>query len=195
MGRTVEKERTTRETAVNVRLDIDGTGAAQINTGSGFFDHMLNSFFIHGGFDGSVCVKGDTFVDFHHSVEDAGIVIGSAFDCALGDRKGIARFGSEFVPMDETLAFASVDISGRPYLVFDCSFPTEKIGQMDTELFQEFFRAFAMNSKITLHMKLLYGSNSHHMAEALFKAAARALKQACKIGDSPDSILSAKGIL
>jgi len=187
--------RKTKETDINVQLNIDGDGGAQINTGIGFFDHMLTSFFTHGRFDGKISTKGDTDVDFHHSVEDTGIVLGMAFSGALSDKKNIKRFGSSFVPMDECLVLASVDISGRPYLVFDCDFPSQKIGDMDTELFKEFFRALCFNAGMTLHIKLLYGSNSHHIAEAAFKASARAIREACSIDSSIGGVLSTKGII
>jgi len=187
--------RKTKETDINIYFNIDGSGNCSINTGIGFFDHMLTSFITHGRFDADIKVKGDTFVDFHHSVEDTGIVLGKVFNDALLDKRGIKRFGSSFVPMDEALVLASVDISGRPYLVFDCSFPSEKIGDMDTENFIEFFRAFAFNAGITLHIKLFHGANSHHIAEAVFKSTARALKEACTIDNSIDGVLSSKGVI
>lgn len=187
--------RKTKETDVNIYFNIDGSGNCNIDTGIGFFDHMLTSFITHGRFDADIKVKGDTFVDFHHSVEDTGIVLGKVFNDALLDKRGIKRFGSSFVPMDEALVLSSVDISGRPYLVFDCEFPSEKIGDMDTENFIEFFRAFAFNAGITLHIKLFSGANSHHIAEAIFKSTARALKEACTIDKSIDEVLSSKGVI
>lgn len=194
MDKRIKTEiRITKETDVNIELCIDGTGKADVCTGIGFFDHMLQSFMVHGSFDGSIRTIGDTHVDYHHTVEDTGIVLGKAFFGVLSDKKGIKRFGSSFVPMDESLVLASIDISGRPYLVFDCNFPTEKIGDMDTELFVEFFRAFAFNGGITLHIKLFHGSNSHHIAEAVFKSVARALKEACAVDDTIDGVLSTKG--
>lgn len=194
-GRIKSVSRKTRETDINIQLNIDGKGKSTIETGIGFFDHMLNSFMTHGRFDGSIAVKGDTFVDFHHTVEDTGIVLGMAFAGAMDDKSCIKRFGSSFVPMDESLVLASVDISGRPYLVFDCNFPIEKVGDMDTELFMEFFRAFAFNAGITLHIKLIHGSNSHHIAEAVFKAAARAIREACNLDNTLDGVLSTKGMI
>ena len=193
--RTNKECRKTRETDISIDLNLDGSGNADVNTGIGFFDHMLISFLTHGRFDGVIKVSGDTHVDFHHSVEDTGIVLGKAICGSLKNKVGIKRFGSSFVPMDESLVLASVDISGRPFLVFDCEFPTQKVGDMDTELFIEFFRAFAFNAGITLHIKLFHGSNSHHIAEAIFKAVARAIKEACTIDVNSNEILSTKGIL
>ncbi|MBO4392385.1 MAG: imidazoleglycerol-phosphate dehydratase HisB [Clostridia bacterium] len=173
--------RQTAETRISVNLSVDGTGSFDGSSGIGFFDHMLNSFAVHGGFDIVLSAKGDLNVDCHHTVEDIGIVLGKAFCGALGDKRGIARFGSCAIPMDEALARAVVDISGRPYLVFDAEFKDSRVGEFDTCLTEEFFRAFAFNAGITLHLSLLYGSNSHHCIEALFKATARALKAAVKI--------------
>lgn len=190
--RTAKESRTTKETSIKAVLDLDG-GKVSVNTGIGFFDHMLNAFATHGGFGLELEVKGDLHVDGHHTVEDAGIVLGKAFGSALGYKSGIARFGSFFVPMDETLAFASVDVSGRPFLVFDAEFPEERCGAYDTCLTEEFFRAFAFNAGITLHMKIEYGNNSHHMIEALFKSTAHALRTAVK--PYVDGVLSTKGVL
>ncbi len=173
--------RQTAETRISVNLSVDGTGSFDGSSGIGFFDHMLNSFAVHGGFDIVLSAKGDLNVDCHHTVEDIGIVLGKAFCGALGDKRGIARFGSCAIPMDEALARAVVDISGRPYLVFDAEFKDSRVGEFDTCLTEEFFRAFAFNAGITLHLSLLYGSNSHHCIEALFKATARALKASVKI--------------
>lgn len=195
MGRNNKVERKTKETDISIELSIDGKGKSDIDTGIGFFDHMLVSFTAHGRFDCCIRAKGDLQVDFHHTVEDTGIVLGKVFDGALGERKNINRFGTSFVPMDESLVMASVDISGRPYIIFDCPFQTDKIGEMDTELFIEFFRAFAFNAGITLHIKLIHGSNSHHIAEAVFKAVARALMEACKIDTSIGGFLSTKGTI
>lgn len=190
--RTAEFNRKTKETDISVKLDLD-SGAADISTGIGFFDHMLTALAVHGGMGLTVNAAGDLNVDGHHTVEDVGIVLGTAFKEALGDKKGIARYGTAFIPMDEALGFASVDISGRPFLVFDAEFPEEKIGDFDSCLAEEFFRAFAFNAGITLHLKCVYGKNSHHIAEALFKACAHALKDAkATVGNE---ILSTKGVL
>lgn len=191
--RYAEQNRQTNETKIEVALSLDG-GAVEIQTGIGFFDHMLTAFAVHGGF--GLCIKtdGDLFVDGHHTVEDTGIVLGKAFRRALGDRSGIARFGSFFVPMDEALAFAAVDVSGRPFLVFDADFPQERVGRFDSCLTEEFFRAFGMNAELTLHTKVEYGKNSHHMIEAIFKAVAHALRLAV-IPTNPGEVLSTKGSL
>ncbi len=190
--RYAELSRKTKETDIAVKLDLDG-GAADISTGIGFFDHMLTALAVHGGMGLTVKAEGDLNVDGHHTVEDVGIVLGTAFKEALGDKKGIARYGTAFIPMDEALGFASVDISGRPFLVFDAEFPEEKIGDFDSCLTEEFFRAFAFNAGITLHLKCVYGKNSHHIAEALFKACAHALKDAKAA--TGNEILSTKGVL
>lgn len=190
--RTAEMTRTTKETQISVWLSLDG-GPVEISTGVGFFDHMLNAFAVHGGFGLKVHTEGDLYVDCHHTIEDTGIVIGQAFCKALGDKSGIQRFGSFFVPMDEALAFAAVDISGRPYLVFDAVFPEEKIGDYDSCMTEEFFRALAFQSGMTLHLKCEYGKNSHHMVEALYKAAAHGLKAA--VQKTGDGVLSTKGSL
>lgn len=184
--------RKTKETDIQLKLNIDGTGKNQINTGVGFFDHMLELFSHHSKFDLEVACNGDVKVDGHHSIEDIGIVLGKAFDAAIGDKKGIARYASVFVPMDESLALVSLDISGRPYLVYDVDIDG-KTGSFDNELAEEFFQAFAFNAKITLHIKLLYGQNNHHKLESIFKALARALNQAVQIVS--DEIPSSKGIL
>lgn len=188
-----EINRKTKETDISLTLNLDG-GDVSIDTGIGFFDHMLNSFAVHGGFGLSVKVKGDLYVDDHHTIEDTGIVLGKAFNEALGDKSSIERFGSFYVPMDEALAFASIDISGRPFLVFDADFPQEKCGDYTSTMTWEFMRAFAFNAGITLHTKVLYGNNSHHMIEAMYKAVAHALKQAVKMNDS-NKPLSTKGVL
>ena len=186
-------DRKTRETDISVALSLDG-GRTDIQTGIGFFDHMLTAFAVHGGFGLTVQAKGDLEVDCHHTIEDTGIVIGKALDKALGDKSGISRFGSFYVPMDEALGFCSLDISGRPFLVFDAEFPEERIGGYDTCMTEEFMRAFAYNSGITLHLKALYGKNSHHIAEALYKALGHALKEAVELsGDAMP--LSTKGVL
>lgn len=191
--RTAEQSRETRETQISVRLSLDA-GETKIRTGIGFFDHMLQAFATHGGFGLQVQVQGDLFVDGHHTVEDTGIVLGRAFRQALGDRSGIARFGSFYVPMDETLAFAAVDVSGRPFLVFQAEFPQQVVGAYDACLTEEFFRAFAMNAELTLHTRVEYGNNSHHMIEAMFKAVAHALRLAAA-ETTPGQVLSTKGSL
>lgn len=190
--RTSVQQRKTRETDISAELCLDG-GEVQISTGIGFFDHMLNSFAVHGGFGLKIKAIGDLNVDCHHTVEDTGIVLGKAFAQALGDKSGIARFGSFIVPMDEALAFAAVDISGRPFLVFQADFKQERIGEYDTCMTEEFMRAFAVNAGITLHTKVEYGINAHHQIEALFKAVAHALNLAVKPCGS--KVLSTKGSL
>ena len=188
--------RKTAETEIALVLDLDGTGKSEINTGVGFLDHMLTLFARHGRFDLCVCCKGDTQVDDHHSVEDIGICLGQALYEALGDKKGITRYGSMLLPMDEALILCALDISGRSYLVYDLAMPTEKIGTFDTQLVEEFFTAFAMNAKITLHIKQMAGSNSHHIAEGAFKGVARSLRQAVKIDeDCANEIPSTKEVL
>ena len=191
--RTGEVKRRTRETQISVEVNLDG-GDSSIVTGVGFFDHMLSALATHGGFGLKVNAVGDLEVDCHHTVEDTGIVLGQAFAKALGDKSGIARYGSFFVPMDEALAFTSVDVSGRPFLVFDGSFPEEQVGGFDTCMCKEFFRAFAFSAGLTLHVKVLYGENSHHMIEAAFKAVAHALKAACVVTDGK-TVLCTKGSL
>ena len=191
--RTATVERKTKETDIWLSLNLDG-GDVSISTGVGFFDHMLNSFATHGGFGLQVKVTGDLHVDEHHTIEDTGIVLGKAFCEALGDKGGIERFGSFYVPMDEALAFASVDVSGRPFLVFDAEFPQARCGGYDCAMTVEFMRALAFNAQITLHLKSLYGDNSHHITEALYKAAAHALRLAVKPNESGKP-LSTKGVL
>ncbi len=184
--------RTTRETAVTVRL-ARGAGPVEIDTGIGFFDHMLTALAVHSGFSLAISAKGDLNVDGHHTVEDVGIVLGDAFAQLLGDRSGIARYGTATIPMDEALGFCSLDISGRPFLVFDVPMPQERIGEYDACLTKEFFRAFAFHAGITLHLKGVYGENSHHITEALFKAAAHALRQGAE--PTRAGALSTKGVL
>ncbi len=191
--RTSEITRKTKETDITLKLCLDG-GEVKIDTGIGFFDHMLNSFATHGGFGLEISAKGDLEVDGHHTVEDVGIVLGNAFNEALGDKGSIERFGSFYVPMDEALAFASVDVSGRPFLVFDAEFPQAVCGDYDCSLTVEFMRALAYNAQITLHIKSVYGDNSHHITEAVFKAAAHALKAAVAQNNSGKP-LSTKGVL
>lgn len=186
-------ERNTKETKIRVELNIDG-GDVEISTGIGFFDHMLNAFAVHGGFGLKVKVTGDLQVDTHHTVEDTGIALGKAFNQALGDMSGIERYGAFSVPMDESLAQVFLDISNRPFLVFRAEFEQEKCGDYETCVTEEFFRAFAMNSGITLHIIVPYGSNAHHEIEAMFKATAHALKIAVR-QNGDGSVLSTKGVL
>ena len=191
--RTAEISRKTKETDISVFVDLDNAGNSEISTGIGFFDHMLTALAMHSGITLRVSCKGDLEVDCHHSVEDTGIVLGQAIAQAIGDKKGIARYGSAFIPMDEALAFCSLDISGRPYLVFDASFTDPRIGEYDTCMTEEFFRALAFNAGITLHMKSVYGRNDHHIAEALYKSFAHAFKAA--IAANAGGLLSTKGVL
>ena len=191
--RTAQLSRKTRETDILLSLNLDG-GDVKVDTGIGFFDHMLTAFAVHGGFGLNVKVKGDLDVDDHHTVEDTGIVLGAAFKEALGDRSSIERYASFYIPMDEALAFVSLDISGRPYLVFDADFPQEKCGEYTSAMTVEFMRAFAYNAGITMHVKSMYGSNSHHIIEAIYKAVAHSLKQAVKQTDTGKP-LSTKGVL
>ena len=194
--RTSDIKRTTAETDIALTLELNGTGKSEISTGVGFLDHMLTLYARHGRFDLTVTCKGDTFVDDHHSVEDIGIALGEAFAKALGDKRGIVRYGSQMLPMDETLMLCAVDLSGRGMLRMKVQFPTEKIGTFDTELVKEFFLAFARTSGSTLHFQLMDGENSHHIAEAMFKAFGRTLRQAVAIDDAfKDEIPSTKGVL
>ncbi len=190
--RFTEIKRETKETQIQLKLNIDGTGTFDGTSGIGFFDHMLTAFAVHGGFDLELQMSGDLEVDGHHSVEDVGIVLGQAF-AQVVDKKQIERFGSFYVPMDEALAFCALDISGRAFLHFGAAFTNQSVGALDCCLVEEFFRAFAMNSGITLHIRLEYGSNDHHKIEAIFKAVAHALQQAVKLRDG--NILSSKGVL
>ena len=194
--RTALIERKTKETEISVALDLDGDGAATIDTGIGFLDHMLDSFARHSAIDLKVKAEGDLHIDFHHTTDDTGIVIGQAVKKALGNFKGIRRFGSALIPMDETLTRAAVDVSGRPYFIWKVEFTKPKLGEMDTELFKEWFQAFAQNAGITLHIENLYGENNHHIAESCFKACARALRQAIEIDQRlEDLVPSTKGAL
>ena len=196
MARTATVTRTTTETDISLTLDLDGTGACDIATGIGFLDHMLTALARHGLFDLTIRAKGDLHIDFHHTTEDVGIVLGQAFRQALGDKRGIRRFGHALIPMDETLAEAAVDISGRPFLAWSVTFERPKIGDMDTELFEEFFRALAFNAMVTLHVTRRAGHNAHHVAEACFKATARALRMATEADPrAGDAIPSTKGAL
>ena len=195
-NRTAEVIRETKETRIRVRIDLDGTGKTEIATGIGFFDHMLESFGRHGGFDLKVETQGDLHIDMHHTVEDTGIVIGQAFKEASDGFKGIRRFGTAYVPMDETLTRCAVDLSNRPYLSWKVAFARPKVGEMDTELFKEFHQAFAMNGGVCMHLETLYGDNSHHIAESGFKALARALRQAVEIDPKTGGAApSTKGVL
>ncbi len=187
-------QRTTKETDISLELNLDGTGWGNIATDIGFFDHMLNAFARHGLFDLDLKCKGDLEVDSHHSVEDTGIVLGTAIANALGDKSGINRVGSSYMPMDEALAFCALDISGRPYLVFDAPINTQKLGNYDTELTEEFFRAVAVNAGMTVHIKA-DGKNAHHIIEAIFKAFARALSSAVENNPRVTGIPSTKGVL
>lgn len=191
--RTAEITRKTRETDIYVRIDLDGKGKTDISTGIGFFDHMLTAFGVHSGFDLTVKADGDLYVDAHHTVEDTGIVLGQAFKLAIGDMKGIERYGSAYIPMDEALGFACVDISNRPFLVFEAVYSDDRTGTFDNCLTEEFFRAFAFNAGLTLHVIEKYGKNDHHIIETLFKACAHALKAAAK--QNGNEILSTKGVL
>ena len=193
MGREAYIARKTGETDISVKLNLDGTGKTQINTGIGFFNHMLELFAFHSGFDLKVKARGDLEVDDHHTVEDLGILFGKCLKEALKDKRGIARYGSFRMPMEEALAIVDLDISGRPYLVFDAEFTREKVGEYSTEMTEEFFRAICDHSGITLHIHVPYGKNDHHKIEAVFKAFGRALKQAVRI--EGDAIPSSKGVL
>ena len=196
MARTADVVRNTKETQISVSVDLDGSGVSDVQTGIGFFDHMLDSFARHGGVDLKVRTQGDLHIDFHHTVEDTGIVIGQAIHKALDGFKGIRRFGHAYIPMDETLTRCAIDLSNRPYLIWKVAFKTQKIGEIDTELFKEFHHAFAMNLGACVHLETLYGDNSHHIAESGFKALARALRAAVELdpkthGHAP----STKGVL
>ncbi|MBQ8439458.1 MAG: imidazoleglycerol-phosphate dehydratase HisB [Clostridia bacterium] len=194
--RTSTINRRTAETDISLSLNLDGTGASEIDSGCGFLDHMLTLFARHGRFDLTLTCKGDTQVDDHHTVEDIGIVLGQAFAEALGDKKGVYRYGSMILPMDESLILSAVDLSGRSYLRFDLSIPTEKVGTFDTELVKEFWLAFTRQAECTLHFQQLAGENSHHIIEGAFKSAARSLRQAVAIDkDFANEIPSTKGVL
>ena len=195
MARTADYVRKTKETDISLHLNLDGTGSSSIHTGIGFFDHMLDGFARHGLFDLKVNVAGDLAVDCHHTIEDTGIVLGNAIKEAVGDKKGIRRYGSCILPMDETLVLCAVDLSGRPYLVFDGEFTTDRVGYMDTEMVKEFFYAISYTAGMNLHIRVLSGENNHHMIEAMFKAFAKALDQATVIDTRITDILSTKGSL
>lgn len=194
--RKAEIKRKTAETDISLTLCLDGTGESRIDTGCGFLDHMLTLFAKHGRFDMDLTCKGDTYVDDHHTVEDIGIALGNAFSTALGDKKGIVRYGSMLLPMDEALIMSAVDISGRVWLEYSLDIPTEKVGSFDTELVREFWQAFCANAKLTLHIKQLAGQNSHHIIEGAFKSCARSLSTAVSIDEKfKDEIPSTKGVL
>ena len=195
MSRTAEVSRKTGETDIQIKLDLDGSGVCDIDTGVPFFDHMLNAFGRHGQFDLTVHAVGDVEVDAHHTVEDTGIVLGEAFCQALGDKAGITRFADSTIPMDETLVMVAVDISGRGQAYCDLSLPTERVGSFDTELAVEFFYAFARDAKLTLHVRELAGENSHHIIEAAFKATGRAMRFACEMDPRVKGVPSTKGTL
>lgn len=193
--RTSTIQRKTKETDIDLSLNLDGNGKSQIDTGIGFFDHMLEGFSKHGFFDLTLKVTGDLQVDAHHTVEDTGIVLGNAIKEAIGDKAGIKRYGSFILPMDDALALCAIDLCGRPYFSFDCTLPTERVGYMDTELVREFFYAVSYSAGMNLHMKMLSGENSHHMIEALFKAFAKALDEATTMDSRINGVLSTKGSL
>lgn len=194
--RKAEIARKTNETDIKLTLELDGAGKSEISTGCGFLDHMLTLFARHGRFDMSVSCKGDRYVDFHHTVEDIGIVLGDAFRKALGDMRGIVRYGSMILPMDEALIMTAVDISGRPHLSYGLEIPAQKVGEFDTELTEEFFLGFVRHAGVTLHIKQLAGTNSHHIIEGAFKSAARSLAAAVKIEEAyKNEIPSTKGVL
>lgn len=193
--RITQVQRKTNETDIIISLNLDGSGKQNISTGIGFFDHMLSGFTRHGFFDLDLDVKGDLEVDCHHTIEDTGIVLGNAIREALGDKKGIKRFGSMILPMDETLVLCAIDLSGRPYFAFDAEFTTDRVGDMDTEMVREFFYAISYSAGMNLHMKVLSGTNNHHIIEALFKAFGKALDDASYYDPRVTDILSTKGSL
>lgn len=194
--RTAEISRKTNETDIKLSLNLDGTGESETHTGCGFLDHMLTLFARHGGFDLTVSCKGDTYVDYHHTVEDIGIALGDAFKSALGDMRGITRYGSFILPMDESLIMTAVDISGRAHLSYDLTIPAQKVGDFDTELTEEFYLGFVRHAAVTLHIRQLSGTNSHHIIEGAFKSVARSLAAAVKIDQNrKDEIPSTKGVL
>lgn len=195
MERKAQISRVTKETDISVNLNLDGKGASDIKTGIGFFDHMLEGFAKHGFFDLSATVKGDLHVDGHHTVEDMGIVLGNAIREAVGDKKGMKRYGYFILPMDDALALCAVDLCGRPYLQFDCNFPNDMVGDFDTSLVKEFFYAVSYSAAMNIHIKMLSGENSHHMIEAIFKAFAKALDEATGLDTRITEVLSTKGAL
>ncbi|MCQ2548959.1 MAG: imidazoleglycerol-phosphate dehydratase HisB [Lachnospiraceae bacterium] len=195
MERVATIERNTKETKIKMKLNIDGTGIAKVESGIGFFDHMLEGFCKHGFFDMDLQVNGDLQVDGHHTVEDTGIVLGQAIADAIGDKQGIKRYGSFILPMDETLVLCAIDLCGRPYFCFDCDFTVDKVGDLDTELVREFFYAISYKCGMNLHIKKLSGGNNHHVIEAMFKAFAKALDEATQKDPRIQGILSTKGSL
>lgn len=196
MSRSTSVERSTKETSIKVTVDLDGTGHYEVKTGIGFLDHMLEQLSRHSLMDLRVEAVGDLHIDFHHTTEDSGIAIGEAVAKALGDRKGIQRYGSAYIPMDETLTRVAIDLSNRPYLIWKVNFTRDKLGEMDTELFKEWFQAFAQAAGATLHVENLYGENNHHIVESCFKALARALRAAIEIDPrKADAVPSTKGVL
>ena len=195
MNRVGTYSRKTNETQIDITFNIDGNGKANIDTGIGFFDHMLNNFARHGLFDLDVKVKGDLFVDCHHTIEDTGIALGIAIKQALGDKKSIKRYGSVILPMDESLVLCSLDLSGRPYLNFDAEFTVDKVGEFDTEMVKEFFHAIAYAVGMNLHIKMLESGNNHHMIEGIFKAFSKSLDNATMIDERIEDVLSTKGSL
>ncbi len=195
MERTAKVVRNTRETQISLELNLDGAGSFHGTTGIGFFDHMLSGFCRHGFFDLNLEMQGDLQVDGHHTIEDLGIVLGTAFREALGDKAGIRRYGSRILPMDETLVLAAVDLCGRPYLSFQAEFSREKVGDMETEMVREFFYALSYSCGMNLHVKVLDGGNCHHVIEAMFKAVAKALDEAVSVDERISGVLSTKGAL
>ena len=195
MPRTATIERNTKETQIKAVLNLDGSGKGEISTGIGFFDHMLAGFSRHGFFDLTIQVNGDLEVDGHHTVEDAGIVLGTSIKEALGDKAGIKRYGSFILPMDDALCLCAIDLCGRPYFAFDCEFPTERVGELDTELVREFFYAVSYSAGMNLHIKMISGLNAHHMIEAMFKAFGKALDEAVSRDPRVQGVLSTKGAL
>lgn len=195
MDRIATVERNTKETQIAMTLNLDGTGKSNLDTGIQFFDHMLDGFARHGLFDLDIRCQGDLGVDCHHSIEDTGIVLGMAMKDAIGDKKGIRRYGYFILPMDEALVLCAVDLSGRPYLVFDASFSSEKCGQMDTQMAKEFFYAVSYTAGMNLHIKVIYGENDHHIMEAMFKAFGKALDMAVSVDERIAGVLSTKGAL
>ena len=195
MDRIAQIQRITGETKIIMHLNLDGSGKASVETGIGFFDHMLNSFARHGFFDLDVKAEGDLYVDSHHTIEDTGIVLGNAIAKALGDKSGIRRYGSFILPMDEVLVLTAIDLSGRPYFVFDGQFTTDKVGDFDTEMVREFFYAVSYSAGMNLHIKVLSGTNNHHIIEGIYKSFAKALDVAVSKDDSIRDVLSTKGVL
>lgn len=195
MSRSAQQKRETKETNIKAGINLDGDGTCNIDSGIGFFNHMLYLMAVHGRMDLNIEAKGDLEVDCHHTVEDTGIILGSCIKEALGNKYGAKRYGTAYTPMDETLAFVSLDISGRPFLVFEADFTVDKVGEFDTEMVEEFFRALAFNAGITLHIKIMYGKNNHHKIEGIFKAFGRALKEAVSIDENIKGVMSTKGVL